>query len=80
MLKENLTTIPILRGPNWELPFHIHTNTSNKVVGDSLGQVENKFPDVIYFISRKLSKVELDYIVAENELLVVVHSLKNFRH
>ena len=26
ILKEKLTTAPILRGPNWAFPFHIHTN------------------------------------------------------
>lgn len=29
-LKSKLVTAPILKGPNWALPFHIHTDASNK--------------------------------------------------
>ena len=36
-LKEVLTTTPILRGPNWGLPFHIHTDASDYAIGDVLG-------------------------------------------
>lgn len=46
VLKENLTNEPSLRGPNWALPFHIHVDASNKVVGEALGQVEDKLPYV----------------------------------
>jgi len=75
-----LTTTPILRGPNWALPFHSHVDASHKAIGEALGQVEEKFPYAIYFISKNLSKVELNYIVTKKELLAVVHSLNKFRH
>ena len=39
-LKSKLVTAPILRGPNWALPFHIHTHASNKAIGVALGQVD----------------------------------------
>ena len=42
LIKEQLTTAPILRGPNWTLPFHIHTDASDKAVGTTLGQLEEK--------------------------------------
>ena len=32
-LKSKLVTAPILRGPNWALPFHIHIDASNKAIG-----------------------------------------------
>jgi len=80
VLKEKLTIAPILIGTNWEFPFHIHTNASHKVVGVALGQVDDKFPYAIYFISKNLSKVELNYTITEKEPLVVVHSLNKFRH
>jgi len=69
-----------LRGPNWALPFHIHIDVSNKAIGAALGQVEEKLPYTIYFISKCLSKVEMNYTVTEKEFLVVVHSLDKFRH
>eukprot|EP00253_Pinus_taeda_P002841 PITA_02841 len=37
-LKDKLVSAPILRGPNWALPFHIHTDASNKAIGAALGQ------------------------------------------
>ena len=36
-LKDKLVTALILRGPNWALPFHIHTDASNKSIGVALG-------------------------------------------
>ena len=35
-LKGKLITAPILRGPNWALHFHIHTDASNKAIGAAL--------------------------------------------
>jgi len=36
-LKDKLTTAPILRGPNWALPFHIHADASDKAIGAYMG-------------------------------------------
>eukprot|EP00253_Pinus_taeda_P007628 PITA_07628 len=79
-LKDKLVSTPILRGPNWALPFHIHTDASNKAIGEALGQVEEKLPYAIYFVSKNLSKAEMNYTVTEKEFLAVVHSLNKFRH
>ena len=79
-LKSKLVTAPILRGPNWVLPFHIHTDASNKAIGAALGQVDEKLPYAIYFISKNLSKAELNYTISKKELLVVLHFLNKFRH
>jgi len=80
ILKGKLTTAPILRGPNWALPFHIHVDASHKAIGAVLGQEEEKLTYAIYFISKNLSKAEINYTVTEKELLAVVHSLNKFRH
>ena len=37
-LKENLSTAPILRGPNWTLPFHISSDASDTAIGAVLGK------------------------------------------
>eukprot|EP00253_Pinus_taeda_P030063 PITA_30063 len=39
-LKDKLVSAPILRVPNWALPFHIHTDASNKAIGAALGQFD----------------------------------------
>eukprot|EP00253_Pinus_taeda_P013450 PITA_13450 len=79
-LKFKLVSTPILRGPNWALPFHIHTDASKKAIGVALGQVEEKLPYAIYFVSKNLSKAETNYTITEKEFLAVVHSLNKFRH
>ena len=79
-LKRKLVTAPILRGPNWTLPFHIHTDASNKVIGEALGKIDENLPYAIYFIRKNLSKVELNYTVTKKELQAFMHSLNQFRH
>eukprot|EP00253_Pinus_taeda_P017976 PITA_17976 len=79
-LKDKLVSAPILRGPNWALSFHIHIDASNKAIGAALGQVEEKLPYAIYFVSKNLSKADMNYTITEKEFLVAVHSLNKFRH
>jgi hypothetical protein len=64
-IKEKLKIAPILQGPNLDLPFHIHTNASDKSVGVVLGQYQDNKPYAIYFISKNLVGAELNYIVTE---------------
>jgi hypothetical protein len=80
ILKQKLSTTPILRGPNWSLPFHICTDASDTALGAVLGQRENQMPYVIYFVSKNLSPTEVNYTVIEKELLAIVHAINKFRH
>ena len=79
-LKQKLSETPILRGPNWSLPFHISTDASNSALGAILGQKENQIHYAIYFISKNLTPAELNYTVTEKEFLAVVHAVNKFRH
>jgi hypothetical protein len=79
-LKYQLSTAPILRGPNWALPFHISFDASDTAIGVVLGQEENHLPYAIYFISKNMSPAELNYTVTENEFLVVIYAINKFRH
>ena len=79
-LKEKLSTAPILRGPNWTLPFHISTDASATAIGASLGQKEHTMTYAIYFISKNLTPAELNYTVTEKDMLAVVHAVNKFRH
>eukprot|EP00253_Pinus_taeda_P029944 PITA_29944 len=60
--KDKLVSAPIMRGPNRALPFQIHTDASNKSIGATLGQVEEKLPYAIYFVRKNLSKAEMNYM------------------
>jgi hypothetical protein len=54
-LKENLSVAPVLRGPDWSLPFHISIDASETTIGVVLGQKEEQNPYAIYFISKNIS-------------------------
>jgi hypothetical protein len=77
-LKHQLSTNPILRGPDWTLPFHISSNASDTAIVVVLGQEENHLPYAIYFISKNMSPAELNYIVTEKEFLAVIYAINKF--
>ena len=79
-LKEKLSTSPILRGPNWTLPFHISSDASDTCIGAVLGQQDGQVPYAIYYISKNLDLAELNYTVTEKEFLAIVYSINKFRH
>ena len=64
-LKEKLSIAPILRGPNWSLPFHISTDALDTNLGDVLGQKDNSISYAIYFISKNLTVAKYNYTVTE---------------
>ena len=79
-LKHQLSTTPILRGPDWALPFHISSDALDTAIGVLLGQEENRLPYDIYFISKNMTPAELNYIVTENEFLAVIYAINKLRH
>jgi hypothetical protein len=78
-LKEKKLSTPILRGPNWSLPFHISTYASDTTVGKVLGQKGNLITYVIYFIGKKLTPPELNYTATEKEMLAVIQDVNKFQ-
>ena len=75
-LKEVLTTMPILRGPNWGLPFHIHMDASDYAIGVVLEQKLDSIEHVIYFISKNFQGGKFNYTVTKKELLAIIYALK----
>ena len=59
------------------MPFHIHIDASDYVIGVVLGQKVDSVEHAIYFISKNLEGAQFNYIVTEKELLVVIYALKN---
>jgi hypothetical protein len=78
-LKKILTSTPIIRPPNWGVSFEIMCDTSNCAVGAVLGQHVDKLPHDIYYASRTLNDVQLNYLTTEKELLAIVFALDKFR-
>ena len=52
--------------------------TSDYVVGVVLGQREENKPYVIYYTSKMINEVQINYTTIENELLAVVFALDKF--
>ena len=79
-LKKRLYTTPILRGPNWALPFHISYDALDTAIGAVLGQQEGHNPDAIYYVSKNLVLAKLNYTVIEKEFLAIFYAINIFRH
>ncbi|KAM0959679.1 hypothetical protein ACFX2C_024803 [Malus domestica] len=78
-LKEMLTSAPIIRPPDWSIPFELMCDASDYALGAVLGQRKDKQPHVIYYASRTLNDAQLNYSTTEKELLAVVFALNKFR-
>jgi hypothetical protein len=78
-LKKILTSTPVIQPPKWGAPFEIMCDASDYAIGAVLGQRIDKLPHVIYYASRTLNDVQLNYSTTEKELLAVVFALDKFR-
>jgi hypothetical protein len=79
-LKKLISTTPVLKGPNWKIPFHISTDASDIAIVAVFGQEEDNKTYAIYFIIKNLNLAELNYTVTEKEFLVVIHAINKFPH
>ena len=78
-LKTMLVSPPIMRSPNWELPFEIMCDASDYAIGAVLGQREDKKAFVIYYASKTLDSTQSNYTTTEKEFLAVIFALEKFR-
>ena len=75
-LKEAISTEPVLRLLDLDLPFEVQTDASDRALGGVL--VQEGHP--VVFESRKLNNAEQRYSTHEKEMTVVVHCLQQWRH
>ena len=66
-LKYHLTTAPIVRAPNWQLPFEVICDASDLAIGAVLGQREDGKPHVVYYARKTLNEAQRNYTTTENE-------------
>jgi len=78
-LKEALITAPVLRLPNFSLPFIVVTDASMIAVGGVLMQNDGEGERPIAYESRKLNEAESRYPVHEQELLAIIVCLRTWR-
>ena len=70
-LKGAMSSKPILRLPNLELPFEVQTNVSDRALGGVLVQEGH----LVAFENRKLNGAEQWYNTREKEMTIVIHCL-----
>ena len=75
-LKEAVASEPVLRLPEFDKPFEMHTDASDKEINGLL--VQEGHP--IAFEGRKLHGAELRYSTHETEMLLVISFLQVQRH
>ena len=73
-----MTTAPIVRAPNCQLPFEVMCDASDLAIGAVLGQREEGKPHVVYYASKTLNEPQRNYTTTEKELLAVVYALEKF--
>jgi hypothetical protein len=78
-LKKRLTSAPVLRIPDPDLPYQLETDASDFAVGAVLQQNDGDGWKPVAFHSRRLSNAEENYPTHEKELLAIISALKAFR-
>ena len=76
MLKQKLTSAPILVIPDPNGHFVVMTDAS----GDGLGCVLMQDGKVVAYESRKLKQYEVNYAPHDLELAAIVHALQMWQH
>ena len=71
-----MTTEPVLKLPEFDKPFEVYTDASDRAIGGVL--VQSGHP--VAYESRKLNETEQRYSVHEKEMTAVVHCLRTWRH
>jgi len=79
ILKEKLTTAPIITAPDWNLSFELMCDASDYAVGAVLGQRKEKLFYVIHYASKVLNDAQSNYTTTEKELLAIMYALEKFR-
>ena len=76
MLKEKLTTAPVLTLPDQSLEYSVYSDASKH----GLGYVLMQDWKVVVYASRQLKTHEVNYLTHDLEIAAVVFALKIWRH
>ncbi|KAI3377106.1 hypothetical protein L3Q82_000303 [Scortum barcoo] len=79
-LKQALCQEPVLQSPNFDLPFTVQTDASNRGIGGVLLQGEGEEKKPVAYISRKLFSRETRYSAVELECLAIKWAIDTFKY
>ena len=79
-LKKLLVNAPIVKLPNFELPFVIYTDASNVGIGAVLMQPYDKVLHPLAYVSKSLDSAQRNYSTTKKEALALVYAVEQFRH
>lgn len=79
-LKDILSSQDVLAFPDFQKPFLLTTDASDKAIGAVLSQQFHDGDRPITFISRTLSRTEENYATNEKEMLAIVWALQSLRN
>jgi hypothetical protein len=79
MLKQKLTSAPILIAPDWTQPFILHTDASKFGLGAVLAQNIGGEEKVVAYASKSLNKAQQNYTTSDRECLAIIWGIRHFR-
>lgn len=81
LLKERVTSSPILIFPDNDKPYKLEADSSNYATGAVLSQQgEDEKWHPVAFLSKSLSPVERNYEIHDKEMLAIIRALDEWRH
>ena len=79
-MKKALTSSPILQFQDFNMPFYVQSDASDKGFGAVLGETCNGTEVVVAYASKTISSSQLNWSAIEKEAFAIVWSAKYFRH
>ena len=79
-LKNKLSSAPIVKFPNYDLPFVIYTDAFNVGLDAILMQPDGDVLHPIAYAFKSLEKVQRNYSTTKKEALALLFSVEQFRH
>jgi len=79
-LKKRLSCTPILKFPDFEKEFILHTDASLTGIGACLMQEHEDVLHPVSFVSKCLTETQRAYSTTKREALALIYGLEQFRH